>query len=105
MYRRVYVAAVVLLASPPGGEAARQMCADLGIPRRTLLRWQHWWTQEFLHTDFGKAARVRFMPSLVGKELPLSLLDRFDAADPADRVAKVLKFISPLSICPAEVVK
>lgn len=96
--RRVYVAVVLMLVSPPHGTAARQLGAELSVPIRTLQRWRQWWTEDFLRTPFWQAVRSRFMPSLPIMQLPRSLLDRFDAADPADRLRQVLRFLSPLSI-------
>lgn len=96
--RRVYVAVVLMLASPPRGFSARQLCDQLSVPMRTLLRWRRWWTEEFLRTSFWQAVRGRFMPPIPGAQLPGSLLDRFAVADPADRLAQALRFLSPLSV-------
>jgi hypothetical protein len=105
LYRRLYVAAVVLLASPPEGASVSRLGAQLGVSRRTLLRWQQWWRQDFVRTDCWKEGRMRFTPLLVGEELPLSMLDRFDAPDPQGRLVQALHFISPVSIRPSKVVK
>ena len=105
LYRRLYVAAVVLLASPPAGGSVRHLCEQLGIPRRTLVRWRQWWTQELPSLEFWTGARTRFMPPLVVEQLPLSLLDRFDAPDPSGRLAQALCFLSPVSIFPYPKVK
>jgi hypothetical protein len=96
--RRVYVAVVLMLVSPAQGSAARQLRAELNVPIRTLQRWRRWWTEDFLRTPFWQAVRSRFMPPLPNAQLPMSLLDRFDALEPADRLAQVLRFISPLSV-------
>jgi hypothetical protein len=98
--RRVYVAVVLMLASPPRGPSARQLCDQLSVPMRTLLRWRRWWTEEFWRTPFWQSARVRFMPPVLGAQLPSSLLVRFDIADPAERLAQALRFVSPLSMRP-----
>lgn len=95
--RRVYVAVVLMLASPAEGRAARQLCNRLGVAMRTLQRWRRWWTEEFLRTPFWQAARSRFMPPLLSAQLPLSLLDRFAADSPSDRLAQAVRFLSPLS--------
>lgn len=95
--RRVYVAVVLMLASPPRGLAARQLRDRLSVPIRTVLRWRRWWTQEFLRTPFWQAARGRFMPPMSAAQLPLSLLDRFDPTEPAGRLVQALRFLSPLS--------
>jgi hypothetical protein len=96
--RRVYVAVVLMLNSPPGSIAARELCAQLSIPRRTLLRWRKWWTEEFLRTPFWQAARLQFMPPVLVTQLPGSLLDRIDTNSPADRLVRALRLISPLSV-------
>jgi hypothetical protein len=96
--RRVYVAVALMLASPPQGHAAGQLCALLSIPRRTLIRWRQWWTEEFPHTRFWQAARSRFMPPLARSQLPHSLLDRFKPECPSDRLAQALRFLAPLSV-------
>lgn len=96
--RRVYVAAVLMLSSPPQGHAARQWCALLSIPRRTLLRWRQWWTEEFVRTRCWQALRSRFVPSVARTQLPHSLLDRFKRGGAADRLAQALHFLSSLSV-------
>jgi hypothetical protein len=98
--RRVYVAVVLLLASPPGGSAARRLCDQLSVPVRTLQRWRRWWTGEFMRTPFWQAAQSRFMPPLLSARLPLSLLDRFEADNPTDRLGQALRFLSALSRSP-----
>jgi len=96
--RRVYVAAVLMLASPPQGHAAKQWCALLSIPRRTLVRWRQWWTQDFVRTRFWQAARSRFIPPVALTPLPHSLLVRFKPERPADQLAQALRFLAPLSV-------
>lgn len=98
--RRVYVAVLLMLASPPRGFSARQLCDQLSVPMRTLWRWRTWWTQEFLRTPFWQAVRSRFMPPIPAAQLPGSLLDRFAVADLTDRLAQALRFVSPLSMRP-----
>jgi hypothetical protein len=97
--RRVYVAAVLMLSSPPQGHAAQRCSALLSIPRRTLMRWRRWWTQDFVRTQFWRAARSRFVPPIAHAELPNSLLDRFKVgSSPIDRLARALRFLAPLSM-------
>lgn len=98
--RRVYVAVILMLTSPPGGLSARQVCDQLRVPMRTLLRWRRWWTEEFLRTPFWQAMRSRFVPPILGGQLPASLLERFVVAEPVDRLAQALRFVSPLSVHP-----
>ena len=96
--RRVYVAVMLMLVSPPGGVGARSLHEQLQVPMRTLQRWRKWWRQDFLRTPFWQAARSCFMPRLGCGRLPHSLLDRFEAHSPIDRLAQALRFLSPLSI-------
>lgn len=94
--RRVYVAVVLMVASPRG-RTTRQLSDQLNVAMRTLERWRRWWREEFLRTPLWQAARSRFMPPLVSAQLPLALLDRFEAECPNDRLAQALRFLSPLS--------
>jgi hypothetical protein len=98
--RRVYVAVMLMLVSPPGGLAARQLSDQLSVPVRTLQRWRRWWTEEFLRTPFWQTKRSRFMPPIPSAQLPLSLLDRFDRSSPTDRLEQALRFLSALSTSP-----
>lgn len=98
--RRVYVAVVLMLSSPPRSQAEQELRDQLSIPPRTVQRWRRWWRSDFLRTPFWQAARSRFMPPVSGEGLPASLLERFDTADPAERLAQALRFLSPLSISP-----
>lgn len=98
--RRVYVAVVLMLSSPPQGRAAQGLCDRLSVPARTVQRWRRWWTGDFQRTPFWLAARNRFMSPVPGEQLPGSLLDRFEAVSSAERMAQALRFVSPLSITP-----
>ena len=95
--RRVYVAVMLMLASPPRGHAVRQLGDRLSVPIRTLQRWRRWWREDFLRTPFWQAARSHFMPPLASAQLPRSLLDRLAAHAPSERLAQALRFLSPLS--------
>jgi hypothetical protein len=96
--RRVYVAVVLMLASPPRGSAVRTLGDRLNIPPRTILRWRKWWTEDFRRTPFWRAARSRFMPPIAVEQLPASLLERFDVSTPMERLAQALRFVSPMSL-------
>jgi hypothetical protein len=101
--RRLYVAVVLMLSSPPQGQAEKGLRDQLNVPSRTVQRWRRWWTRDFLRTPFWQATRSRFIPPVPGEQLPASLLERFDAAGPAERLSKALRFLSPLSIPPVGV--
>lgn len=96
--RRVYVAVMLMLVSPPRGVTACQLCDQLGVPIRTLLRWRRWWRTDFLRTPFWRAVRSRFLPPLEIEQLPGSLLTRIQADDPTDRLTLALRWLSPLSL-------
>ncbi len=98
--RRVYVATVVVLVSamrhglaPKRVQALRE---TLGIDRRTLERWREWWLENFVHGNFWKAARARFMPPLCERTLPLSLCEAFEIGS-GERLLELLKFLSALT--------
>jgi hypothetical protein len=95
--RRVYVAVMLMLTSPPQGHSVRQLAAWLSVPMRTLLRWRRWWTQTFVRTPWWQAVRSRFMPPMASAQLPRDLLDRFRADRPSDRLAQALRFLSTSS--------
>jgi hypothetical protein len=95
--RRVYLAVVLMLVSPPGGASGQALCDLFGIPTRTLKRWRTWWQEDFPCTSFWQSVRERFMPPVVIAQLPLSLLERFDAGEMTDRLRQALRFIAPLS--------
>ena len=95
--RRVYLAVVLMLASPPGGGSGQALCDLFSIPARTLKRWRTWWREDFPRTSFWQSVRERFMPPVVIALLPQSLLDRFDAGEMTDRLTQALRFIAPLS--------
>ena len=99
--RRVYMAAIVVLASVLYGgfseERARQAQASLGVPRRTLARWVAWWREQFVDSRVWRAGRDRFMPPVVLSGLPATLLERFRGVTPEDRLQECLEFVSPLT--------
>jgi hypothetical protein len=98
--RRVYLAVVLMLVSPPGSSSGRGLCELFRIPARTLKRWRTWWREDFPSTPFWQSVRARFMPPLVLHQLPQSLLERFEAGALADRLGQVLRFLAPLSLAP-----
>ena len=83
--------------SPPGGASGQALCDLFSIPIRTLKRWRTWWREDFPRTSFWLSVRERFMPPVVTAQLPLSLLERFDAGEMTDRLTQALRFIAPLN--------
>lgn len=95
--RRVYLAVVLMLVSPPGSASARALGDRLRIAPVTLKRWRRWWHETFPSTRFWHSVRERFMPPVTSVELPHSLLERFEASTLTQRLAQALRFIAPLS--------
>lgn len=95
--RRVYLAVVLMLVSPPGSASAQALRARLRIASVTLKRWRKWWREGFAATPFWQSVRERFMPPVTIGELPQSLLERFEASAMMARLAQALRFIAPLS--------
>jgi hypothetical protein len=95
--RRVYLAVVLTLVSPPGSATAQGLARVLSIPMRTLSRWRAWWSGDFLRTPFWHSMRERFTTPIAAERLPQSLLERFEADTPAQRLVLLLRFLAPLS--------
>ncbi len=101
--RKVYFAAVVLLvtalrqgASPPGFCRLREI---LGVDRRTLERWRVFWLEIFPLSRVWREVRGLFVPPVVERHLPLSLLERFThALARRTKLVKVLRLLSPVTI-------
>jgi hypothetical protein len=98
--RRVFVAAIVVLASTLQDGLTAEWVAQLGgwlcVPRRTIARWRAWWLRDFAQSAFWKNARSQFMPPVAAGTLPGSLLERFAGPDLAMRLVAVLRFLTPL---------
>jgi hypothetical protein len=60
--RRVYLAAMVVLASAFRSgltdRRARQLTEWLRVPKATIERWRTWWVQDFVESSFWKIARA-----------------------------------------------
>jgi hypothetical protein len=101
--RRVYVGAVVVVASAVAltAMAARAVVRATGVPARTTRRWVGWWRGPFTEASPFVDLSARLVPAPMRSRLPASLLERF-AGDPAERVAKLLGFLAPLTTtsCP-----
>jgi hypothetical protein len=95
--RRVYVAVMLMLVSPPAGSAASTLEELLEVPARTVQRWRAWWQKDFWRTQFWQSVRDRFMPAPPSSALPQSLLERFQGSSCRDRLEQFLRFLSPLS--------
>lgn len=98
--RKVYAGFVVVLISAMrhGLTAERVGCLRkvLGIDRRTLTHWRHWWLETFVGSRFWKAARAQFLPPLDPATVPWSLCQRFEVQR-RDRLLALLQFLAPIS--------
>jgi len=95
--RRVYLAVVLMLVSPPGSASGQVLRERLRIAAVTLKRWRAWWCEAFPSTPFWQSVRERFMPPVTTSQLPQSLLERFETSAMTDRLTQALRFITPLS--------
>jgi hypothetical protein len=100
--RRVWVSVVVTLLTALRHGATRERAGKLrqtvGVSRRTLERWRRWWLEEFPRRRFWKWARGRLRAPVEEGRLPLSLLECFENASPAEQTTDLLRFILPLTI-------
>lgn len=98
--RRVYVAAVVVLATAMSSGITQRRAAKLkelfGVDRRTLDRWRQWWQEAFVQSALWIAERGRFSPAVNELDLPGSLLERF-VGTKREKLLATLLFLSPLS--------
>ena len=98
--RKVYVGFVVVLIAAmmhgPSDGRLQQLCRVLSIDRRTLKCWRQWWRDIFVQCAFWQAARGRFARRLTEGQMPLSLVQAFDAWQ-IDGLVKLMKFISPMT--------
>lgn len=95
--RRVYVGAVVVMASvlakafPRDGEIRRQT----GVPTRTVNRWLAWWNGPFLTTEVFVNICARLVGVAIG-QLPSSIVDRL-AGSLTEKVRTMLDLVAPLT--------
>ena len=99
--RCVYPGFVMLLLSAMQSDVTDTVIDELqlhlGVARRTLQRWRHWWREIFVATPFWNLGRGRFMPPIEHAALPISLLDRFSGSDAQSQLVRCLQFLAPLS--------
>lgn len=100
--RRVYLGAlVVLVSSLAQGVSTRRrlaVCERFGVSVRTVLRWQRWWRAVFPATRWWQAGRGQFIPPPLTDELPGGLIACFgDTATPLT-LAKLLRWLGPISV-------
>jgi hypothetical protein len=101
---KVYFAAVVILVTAmrqgPTPRGARTLSELFGADRRTIARWQVFWSEHFPATAFWKSMRGRFVPAVHIDSLPRSLLDAYLQHADGERQSweRLLRFLSPISV-------
>lgn len=97
--RKVYLGVVVVLvtAMERGGGSVGELCARIGVSRRTVVRWRRWWQTAFATSAFWQAARGLLAGAVAIEALPASLLARFVAPDEGERLIRLLDFIKPVT--------
>jgi hypothetical protein len=96
--RRVYVSAVVVVASAAAllTATASQAVRSTGIAARTARRWLRWWRGAFPSTPVFVELPGRFLPALSRPRLPASILERLPGGLEA-RVQSLLHWLLPLT--------
>jgi hypothetical protein len=95
--RRVYLGAVVILASivAQAFGTAGGVRAGTGVPARTIDRWLAWWRGAFVKTEVFVVIRARLV-GLAVAHLPASILDRLSGTR-AEQVGSMLTLLAPIS--------
>jgi hypothetical protein len=96
--RRVYVGAVVILASVVALAASvvREAERRTGVPARTTRRWLRWWRGPFTATGPFCELSARLLPAVSRSALPTAILERLDG-DPVTCISKFLGWLAPLT--------
>jgi hypothetical protein len=99
--RRVYLGAVVLLASVIARLRRTMACPTTQVPTtqvpaRTLRRWARWWQTEFTATALFATLRGRLVSPVDEAGLPCSLLERLTGGA-VEQVTALLKLLAPLT--------
>ena len=96
--RRVYVGAVVIVASVMAltAASARAAMRATGVPGRTTRRWDRWWRGPFTTSAPFVELSARLVPSFARNALPASILDRLEGVA-ATRIARLLVWLAPLT--------
>ena len=96
--RRVYVGAIVILASVLTLAAASIRAAEraTGIPARTSRRWLRWWRGPFTTSAPFVELSGRLLPSPSRNTLPTSVLERLPG-DATTRIRALLAWLAPIT--------
>jgi len=96
--RRVYVAAVVIIASAVAihNALASEIKRKSGVPSRTVRRWIDWWRGSFIKTSAFVAICARLVPQPTRAEMPDSILNGFQGSM-SSRIEKFLAMLAPIT--------
>jgi hypothetical protein len=96
--RRVYVGAVVIVASAVALAATSAGAArrSTGVAARTTRRWLHWWRGSFTTSVSFIALSARLVPSFSRSAIPISILERL-GGEPAVRITRLLAWLAPIT--------
>ena|SRR5579864_4541729 len=98
--RKVYLATVIVLVSALRSGATPRRLRDLqeliGVSRRTIVRWQIWWSEVFTETRFWRAVVGTLLPPIDRAQLPTAFLERF-AGTASERLLALLRYLAPIS--------
>ncbi|MFM0150870.1 hypothetical protein P0D89_53600, partial [Paraburkholderia sp. RL18-085-BIA-A] len=90
--RRFYAGTVVVLLSAMDDGVTNRRIEELrrvlGVHRRTLQRWRHWWRTVFAATPFWSMARGSLVSPPNATDLPTGLLERFVGPDDTIRLVQ-----------------
>lgn len=102
--RRVYIGQQVIMVSHAAVELCRQFGKKLGIvPRRTVLRWLHWWQELLPKSVFWQTLRGLFAQQPRLDALPCSLLSQLGEGELS--VTRLLRLLQPLTTSSASSVR
>lgn len=98
--RRVYLGAVIVLASALGQGLSTQRRAvpqRFGLSERTWLRWRRWWRESVPSTRHWIAIRALLAQPIDPHALPGALLDALTATDARSKLSQTLLLLLPFS--------
>jgi hypothetical protein len=95
VYFGVVVVLVTTLVHGVTPRRAAELRAELGVDRRTLARWRHWWRSHFPASRFWREHRARVAPISIDA-LPGALLERFAPDTHPAGLVSLLRFLAPL---------
>jgi hypothetical protein len=96
VYFGVVVVVVTTLAHGVTSRRAEALRSELGVDRRTLVRWRQWWQAEFASSAFWRERRAHFSPPVAVAGLPATLLERFAGVGEPAGIVSLLRFLAPL---------